>query len=75
MGAVVGVVIGFGLATAAPLFQTSFLPLFMQVNFLPPAVAVIHAFLPTSPALTAAMALTGARISVTAINEPNHFFM
>ena len=69
------VAVGEVLLVPTPLLQTYFLPLLIHVNFLPFAVAMIPAFLQTSPALTAAMALTGARISATAMNEPNHFFM
>jgi hypothetical protein len=43
---------------ATPLFQTSFDPDFMQVNFFPKAVAVAPAFVHLVPALGAA-ALTG----------------
>jgi hypothetical protein len=46
---------GFGAAlTATPLFHTSLVPDFIQVNFLPPAVAVTPAFVHFAPALTAA---------------------
>jgi hypothetical protein len=70
-----GVGIGFGAAIEIPLFQTSFLPLFTQVNFLPFAVAVLPAFLHTSPVLTAATAFMGRRNRVKAIKDPSHFFM
>jgi hypothetical protein len=60
VGVAVGVV-NFGFATATPLFQTSFLPLLIHVNFLPLAVDVLPAFLQVSPALTAALALKGTR--------------
>ena len=44
---------GFGAAlTVTPLFQTSFVPDLMQVNFLPPAVAVDPALVHLAPALT-----------------------
>jgi hypothetical protein len=45
------------------------------VNFFPLAVVVLPAFLQRSPAFTAAMALTGARISAIATKELSHFFM
>jgi hypothetical protein len=46
---------GFGAALiATPLFQTSFVPDFIHVNFLPDAVAVVPAFVHFAPALTAA---------------------
>ncbi len=44
---------GFGAAlTVTPLFHTSLVPDLMQVNFLPPAVAVVPAFVHFAPALT-----------------------
>lgn len=44
---------GFGAAlTVTPLFHTSFVPDLMQVNFLPPTVAVVPAFAHFAPALT-----------------------
>ena len=46
---------GFGAALiATPLFQTSFVPDLIHVNFLPDAVAVVPAFVHLAPALTAA---------------------
>ena len=50
-----GLASGFGAAlTATPLFQTSFVPDLIHVNFLPDAVAVVPAFVHLAPALTAA---------------------
>jgi hypothetical protein len=51
-----GVGVGFGAAAliATPLFQTSFVPDLMHVNFLPDAVAVDPALVHLAPALTAA---------------------
>ena len=51
-----GVGEGFGAAalSATPLFHTNRVPDLMQVNFLPPAVAVAPAFVHFAPALTAA---------------------
>jgi hypothetical protein len=48
--------VGFGAATliATPLFQTSFVPDLMHVNFLPDAVAVDPALVHLAPAFTAA---------------------
>jgi hypothetical protein len=47
-----GFTTGFGAALiATPLFQTSFVPDLMQVNFLPPAVAVAPALVHLAPAL------------------------
>ena len=66
---------GFGFAAATPLFQTSFLPLLIHVNFLPLAVAVMPAFLQVSPALTAATALMGAIKRDSAIKMPSNFFI
>jgi len=76
---VVGVPVGVGIAvgfvtTGTPLFQTNFLPLLMHVNFLPLAVAVVPAFLHTSPALTAALAFIGTRKSATATRTARSFF-
>jgi hypothetical protein len=46
---------GFGAALiATPLFQTSFVPDLIHVNFFPDAVAVVPALLHLAPALTAA---------------------
>ena len=50
-GVGVGVTIGEGFLTATPLFQTSFVPDLMQVNFFPLAVAVVPALLHLAPAL------------------------
>ena len=59
---------GFGAALiATPLFQTSFAPDLMQVNFFPPAVAVVPALLHLDPALTAAK--DGALTSETHSNR------
>ena len=74
-GVGVAVGIGFGTEIATPLLQISFLPLFMQVNFLPLAVAVAPAFLQLSPALTAAMALSGAMRMDAEIMTRSIFFM
>jgi hypothetical protein len=66
---------GVGFVIATPLFQTSFLPLLIHVNFLPLAVAVMPAFLQVSPALTAATALMGAIKRDSAIKMPSNFFI
>jgi len=52
-----GVVTALGIAM--PLFQVSFLPFFMQVNFLPLKTAVLPALLHVAPALGLAAAPTG----------------
>ena len=75
VGVAVGDAVGFGTEFATPLFQMSFLPLFMQVNFLPPAVAVAPAFLQMSPDLMAAMALSGAMRMEAEIMTRSIFFM
>ena len=75
VGVGIGVVAGAAFAIVIPLFQTSFLPLFTQVNFLPLAVVVDPDFLQISPALTAAMAFIGTRIIATAIKNPSTFFI
>ena len=51
-----GVATGVGFLIATPLFQTSFLPDFMQVNFLSPDVDVAPTLEHLSPALTAPFA-------------------
>jgi hypothetical protein len=53
-GVGVGVATGEGFLTTTPLFQTSFVPDLMQVNFLPEAVAVAPALVHFAPAFTAA---------------------
>jgi hypothetical protein len=65
VGVDVTVGVGFGAAAliATPLFQTSFVPDLMQVNFLPDAVAVDPALVHLAPALTAAK--EGAEIKDT----------
>jgi hypothetical protein len=50
----VGVATGEGFLTATPLFQTSFFPDLMQVNFLPATVVVLPALVHLAPGLTAA---------------------
>ena len=69
----VGVAVDFG-ATAAPLFQTNFFPLLMQVNFLPLAVAVVPTFLQVSPVFTAATAFNGTRKSAAVTRTARSFF-
>jgi hypothetical protein len=61
VGAGVGVEVGVGLARATPLFQTSFLPLLIHVNFLPLEVVVRPTFLQDVPAWTTAFAFIGVR--------------
>ncbi len=58
-----GAGVGFAAATATPLFQTSFLPLFTHVNFLPEAVTVWPDFLQALPALGAVAAWDAVAIS------------
>ena len=57
-GVAVGVAegVGVGTTTVTPLFHTSFLPLFTQVYFLPPAVIVWPAFLQALPTFGAVAA-------------------
>lgn len=74
-----GVVTALGIAT--PLFQVSFLPFFMQVNFLPLKTAVLPALLQVAPALGLAAAPTGllligasnADVSAIAMKVPCRF--
>ncbi len=54
VGSGVGVPTGFGFAIATPLFQTSFLPLFNHVYFLPLEVEVAPALEHFVPGVTAA---------------------
>ena len=54
VGSGVGVTTGFGFAIATPLFQTSFLPLFTHVYFLPLEVEVAPALEHFVPGVTAA---------------------
>ncbi len=51
VGIAVGVATGVGGLIATPLFQTSFEPDFIQVNFFPPDVAVAPIFVHLAPAL------------------------
>ena len=53
-GVGVGVATGAGFFNATPLFQTSFVPDLMHVNFFPPEVAVDPAFMHFAPAFGAA---------------------
>ena len=53
-GVGVGDTTGNGFLITTPLFQTSFVPDLMQVNFFPPAFAVAPALVHLAPALTAA---------------------
>ena len=66
VGVGVGVGVGFGAAAliATPLFQTSFDPDLMQVNFLPEAVAVAPALVHLAPDLTDAKDGADTRESV-----------
>ncbi len=50
-GVGVGVVTDDGFLTTTPLFQTSFVPDLIQVNFFPLTVAVVPALLHLAPAL------------------------
>ena len=67
-GVGVGVGEGFGAGTKTPLFQTSFFPLFTQVNFLPPAVIVCPAFLQAEPGFGAVAAWAVEATSIRAIS-------
>ena len=65
VGSGVGVAVGegFGAGTKVPLFQTSFFPLFTQVNFLPAAVIVCPAFLQAEPGFGAVAAWAAVAMS------------
>ena len=56
VGSGVGAGEGFEAGTKAPLFHTSFFPLFTHVNFLPAAVIVCPAFLHAEPGFGAVAA-------------------
>jgi predicted histidine transporter YuiF (NhaC family) len=59
----VGLEVGFGAAfTATPLFQMSFLPDLMQVNFFPPETEVAPAFVHLAPALGVTACAGAARV-------------
>jgi len=66
LGVALGELVGFGAATATPLSHTSFLPLLMQVYFLPETVDVAPNFAQTVPALTAAWATEITKVKVRA---------
>ena len=69
-----GVTAGVGLVIETPLFQTSFLPLFTHVNFLPAKLEVCPAFLQLAPALIAAVAFSGATKAKTRTRASKIFF-
>jgi hypothetical protein len=75
VGVGIGVAGGFDIDMTTPLFQTSFLPLLMQVNLFPLAVAELPAFLQESPALTAALAFKGKANKLKARRTVSAFFM
>jgi hypothetical protein len=52
--------LAIGTSAGTPLLQTSFLPLFTQVNLIPPTVVVEFNFVHVPPALTDAKADVGA---------------
>jgi hypothetical protein len=66
--------LGFGAATFTPLFHTSFLPLLMQVYFLPAMVEVAPSLLHTEPDFTAAVAFSGKR-KTAAVNNAARTFL
>jgi len=75
VGETEGVAIAVGFVTIdRPLFHANFLPLLMQVYFLPFAVAVVPTFLQVSPAFTAATAFNGTRKSAAVIRMARNFF-
>ena len=68
----VGVATGEGFLIATPLFQTSFVPDLMQVNFFPDAVAVDPAFVHFDPAFGAAAWRGVARVRIKTIASPRY---
>jgi hypothetical protein len=70
-----GVVTGLGVASATPLIQMIFLPVFTQVYRLPLTVAVIPTFLQVSPAFMAALAFIGVRRRVKITTKLSVFFI
>ena len=77
VGVGVGVGTGDGFLITKPLFQTSFVPDLMQVNFLPDAVAVDPAFAHLAPALGVAAwrGVARERRRAIAISRRPLFFM
>ena len=71
-GVGVGVATGAGFLIATPLFQTSFVPDLMQVNFFPDAVAVDPAFVHFDPAFGAAAWSGVARVRIKTIASPRY---
>jgi hypothetical protein len=69
-GVGVGVATGVGFLTTTPLFQTSFVPDLMQVNFFPLAVAVAPTFVHLAPAFGAAAWRGVARVRSKTIASP-----
>ena len=74
-GVAVGVAEGTGTGTATPLFQTSFLPLFTHVYFLPAYVAVEPDLGQVAPAFGAANALVGMSSPKAITKAISGFFM
>ena len=71
-GVGVGVTTGAGFLIATPLFQTSFVPDLMQVNFFPDAVAVDPAFVHFDPAFGASAWSGVARVRIKTIASPRY---
>ena len=78
-GEVVGVgegeTVGVALGMSTPLFQTSFLPLFTHVYFLPAYVAVEPDLEQVAPAFGAAKAVAGISNAIASEIATNRFFM
>ena len=70
VGVGVGDTTGAGFLIATPVFQTSFVPDLMQVNFFPDAVAVDPAFVHLAPAFGAAAWSGVARVRTKIIASP-----
>ena len=75
VGVAVGETVGIGAGMETPVFQTNFLPLLIQVYFLPEDVEVAPSFEQVAPCLTTAMADIGVRNNPKAMHHVSSFFM
>jgi hypothetical protein len=75
VGVGVGVTTGEGFFIATPLFQTSFVPDLMHVNFFPDAVAVDPAFEHLAPAFGAAACSGVAMVRIKTVASPRYLLL